>query len=84
MGHLKIDVSKLVEILQATIEFENDIQKKFDQDLDELDDYEAGHVSIGQGGKVDIETGTADEIRKKYAMGDNKPIDRKKKKKKGK
>jgi len=30
MGHLKIDVSKLVEILQATIEFENDIQKKFD------------------------------------------------------
>jgi hypothetical protein len=28
--HFKIDVSKLIEVLQATIEFEDDIQSKFD------------------------------------------------------
>lgn len=37
--HHQIDVSKLIEILQATIEFEDNLQKKFDENrLDELED----------------------------------------------
>ena len=70
MDHLKVDVSKLIEILQATIEFENDVQFKFDQgNPDDLDDHDSGVVKIGDGGQVDVQTGSAAEIKVRRGMG---------------
>jgi hypothetical protein len=53
--------------LQATIEFENDLQDKFDQNkLDELDDYEP-QVKVGSDGNVEVDTGSVAEIKAKYS-----------------
>ena len=63
---MQIDVSKLIEILQATIEFENDLQYKFDQNkIDELDDFEP-KAKIDADGNLQIETGSVAEIKAKY------------------
>jgi len=64
--HFKIDVSKLIEILQSIIEFEDDLQEKFDSNrFDELEEFE-NQVKIGSGGQVQIDSGSAKEITMKY------------------
>lgn len=65
--HLKIDVGKLIEVLLATIEFENDVQERFDSNRDLPD--EQAVVKIGAGGRVEVESGSVDEIKRKYGKG---------------
>lgn len=68
--HFNIDVSKLIEILQATIEFEDDIQTKFDANkLNELKDIEP-QIKVDSHGRVEVESGSAKEIAMKYKKGD--------------
>jgi vacuolar protein sorting-associated protein 53 len=48
--HFEIDVSKLIEILQATIDFENDLQTKFDNNnLSNLKDSYSNSVNYVDG-----------------------------------
>ena len=64
--HFSIDVSKLIEVMQSTIEFEQDLQSKFDSNtFDQLDDFEPS-IKIGDSGRVEIESGSAKEIALKY------------------
>jgi len=63
---LKIDVSKLIEVLQSISEFEDDLQEKFDKNkLDDLEEFES-HVKVGDGGEVQIDSGSAKEIASRY------------------
>ena len=62
--HYQIDVSKLIEVMQSTIEFETDLQNKFDSNnFAALDDFES---NIKIGAQVQIESGSAKEIAAKY------------------
>lgn len=75
-SHQKIDVSKLIEVLQATIDFEVDLQNKFEKNQDFKE--EQRNISIGEGGHVQIESGSAKEIAAKYA-NENKAVEKPKK-----
>ena len=68
--HFQIDVSKLIEVMQSTIEFETDLQSKFDSNnFSSLDDFEP---QIKIGAQVQIEAGSAKEIAAKY-KNENQP-----------
>mmetsp|Transcript_1002 Transcript_1002/g.1801 ORF Transcript_1002/g.1801 Transcript_1002/m.1801 type:complete len:268 (-) Transcript_1002:1305-2108(-) len=73
LSHLQIDVSILIEVLQATIEFETEIQQKFDQDnLGDLQDFQTSSVRYGRDGRPEIQASSAKEIAMRY-KGSQKP-----------
>lgn len=62
--HLRIDVEKLISVLLATIDFETNVQDRFSKGKD-LPDEEA-IVRTDKEGRIIVETGTAEEIKKRY------------------
>lgn len=78
-SHYSIEVSKLIEILQATIDFETDLQNKFEQNkLQDLMEFDR-KVAFGNDGKVEIESGSAKEIAAKYKQVESDKNDDKQK-----
>lgn len=69
VNHTKIDVSKLIEILQATTEFEEDLRAKFEYNRELQDDQRV--VNFGDDGKVNVESGSAKEIAARYKQQEN-------------
>jgi hypothetical protein len=63
----EIDVSALIRILMATLEFEEDLHKKLasGQDIDP-DDLKNSSVKVNKNGQVTIQGGTMAELRAKY------------------
>lgn len=66
--HQTIDVSIMIDILQSTIDFEHDLQKRFSNNPTNIqaDDLPSNAVTVDKFGNVKIEGGTRAEIMEKY------------------